>query len=248
MTGADVPDAGMRLFVGVFPPPEAVADLSTAVARLRVGRAAAAGTNVRLADPARAHLTVAFLGQVDASRLVDVENALGPAAEAFRTRDLPAAGRPAAGRAVVDLPGADRPVADLPATGRAVAELPVTDRLVGGRTGSAVLRLGGGGSFGRGRFTVLWVDVRGDVEALRVLARLVRVGLRRGRLPYDEKPFTPHLTIARPGDRIDRADVAADREALHDYLGPPWPATELVLVRSHQGPKPTYDRVAAWPI
>ncbi|WP_431905635.1 2'-5' RNA ligase family protein [Micromonospora carbonacea] len=218
----------MRLFVGVFPPPEAVADLSTAVARLRVGRAAAAGTDVRLADPARAHLTVAFLGQVDASRLVDVENALGPAAETFRTRDLPAADRPAA----------DRPVAGLPAA----------DRLVGGRTGSAVLRLGGGGSFGRGRFTVLWVDVRGDVEALRVLARLVRAGLRRGRLPYDEKPFTPHLTIARPGDRIDRADVAADREALHHYLGPPWPATELVLVRSHQGPKPTYDRVAAWPI
>ncbi|WP_433687842.1 2'-5' RNA ligase family protein [Micromonospora carbonacea] len=238
MTGTDVPDAGMRLFVGVFPPPEAVADLSTAVARLRVGRAAAAGTNVRLADPVRSHLTVAFLGQVDASRLVDVENALGPAAETFRTRDLPAA---------------DRPAADLPATGRAVAELPVADRpaadrLVGGRTGSAVLRLGGGGSFGRGRFTVLWVDVRGDVEALRVLARLVRAGLRRGRLPYDEKPFTPHLTIARPGDRVDRADVAADREALHDYLGPPWPATELVLVRSHQGPKPTYDRVAAWPI
>ncbi len=208
-----MPAAGMRLFVAVFPPPEAVADLSAEVARLRVGRAAAAGTNVRLADPARAHLTVAFLGQVDASRLVDVESALGIAAEAFRTRDLPPAERPA-----------------------------------GGRTGPAVLRLGGGRSFGRGRFTVLWVDVRGDVEALRVLARLVRSGLRRGRLPYDEKPFTPHLTIARPGDRIDRADVAADREALHDYLGPPWPAAELVLVRSHQGPQPAYDRVAAWPI
>ncbi|MFI6160484.1 RNA 2',3'-cyclic phosphodiesterase [Micromonospora haikouensis] len=203
----------MRLFVAVFPPPEAVADLSVEVARLRVGRAAAAGTNVRLADPARAHLTVVFLGQVDAGRLVDVEHALGIAAEAFRTRDLPAAERPA-----------------------------------GGGTGPAVLRLGGGGSFGRGRFTVLWVDVRGDVEALRVLARLVRSGLRRGRLPYDEKPFTPHLTIARPGDRIDRAEVAADRDALHDYLGPPWPAAELVLVRSHQGPQPTYDRVAAWPI
>ncbi|WP_091283106.1 2'-5' RNA ligase family protein [Micromonospora haikouensis] len=214
----------MRLFVAVFPSPEAVADLSAEVARLRVGRAAAAGTNVRLADPARAHLTVAFLGQVDAGRLVDVEHALDIAAEAFRTRDLPAAERPAGG-----------------GTGPAVLRL-------GGGTRPAVLRLGGGGSFGRGRFTVLWVDVRGDVEALRVLARLVRSGLRRGRLPYDEKPFTPHLTIARPGDRIDRADVAADREALHDYLGPPWPAAELVLVRSHQGPQPTYDRVAAWPI
>ncbi|NBE82831.1 RNA 2',3'-cyclic phosphodiesterase [Micromonospora rubida] len=192
----------MRLFVAVYPPAAAVADLAAEVTRLRVGRAAAAGTDVRLADPANAHLTLAFLGEVDAGRLVDAESALGIAAETFRA----------------------------------------------GRAGSPVLRLGGGGSFGEGRLTVLWVDVRGDVEALRVLARLVRIGLGRGRLPYDEKPFRPHLTIARPGDRIDRADVAADREALHDYLGPGWPAAELVLVRSHRGPRPTHDRLAAWPV
>ncbi|WP_036377325.1 RNA 2',3'-cyclic phosphodiesterase [Micromonospora sp. ATCC 39149] len=192
----------MRLFVAVHPPPEAVADLSARVARLRVARAAAAGTDTRLTDPAQAHLTVAFLGTVDTGRLVKVESALGLAAETFR----------------------------------------------GGRSAQPVLRLGGGGSFGQGRSTVLWVDVRGEVEALRVLGRLVRSGLRRGRLPCDERPFTPHLTVARPGDRIDPADVAADREALHGYLGPPWPATELVLVRSRQGPRPAYDRVAAWPL
>ncbi|WP_433346694.1 RNA 2',3'-cyclic phosphodiesterase [Micromonospora sp. CA-111912] len=192
----------MRLFVAVYPPAAAVADLTAEVTRLRVGRAAAVGTDVRLADPANAHLTLAFLGEVDAGRLVDAESALGIAAETFRA----------------------------------------------GRVGSPVLRLGGGGSFGEGRLTVLWVDVRGDVEALRVLARLVRIGLSRGGLPHDEKPFRPHLTIARPGDRIDRADVAADREALHDYLGPRWPAAELVLARSHQGPRPTYDRLAAWPV
>ncbi|RGC68369.1 2'-5'-RNA ligase [Micromonospora sp. MW-13] len=192
----------MRLFVAVYPPAAAVADLTAQVARLRIGRMATSGTDVRLADPADAHLTLAFLGEVDAGRLTDVESALGIAAETFR----------------------------------------------GGRAGSPVLRLGGGGSFGQGRFTVLWVDVRGEVDALGVLARLVRIGLRRGRLPHDEKPFRPHLTIARPGDRVDGADVAADREALHDYLGPPWPATELVLVRSHQGPRPTHDRLAAWPI
>lgn len=192
----------VRLFVAVYPPASAVEDLTAQVTRLRVGAAYAAGTNVRLADPANAHLTLAFLGDVEEGRLVEVESTLGLAAETFRD----------------------------------------------GREGSARLRLGGGGSFGRGRFTVLWVDVRGDVEALAMLARLIRLGLRRARLPHDEKPFRAHLTIARPGDRIDRADIVADREALHDYLGPEWPASELVLVRSHQGPQPRYDRLAAWPI
>ncbi|MBY8871767.1 RNA 2',3'-cyclic phosphodiesterase [Micromonospora sp. PLK6-60] len=192
----------MRLFVAVYPPPEAIDQLTARVARLRVGAAAAAGINVRLADPANAHLTLAFLGEVEESRLVEVESVLGRAVQTFR------AGRGSAPR----------------------------------------LRLGGGGRFGRGRFTILWVDLRGDVAELSILARLIRSGLRRARLPHDEKPFRPHLTIARPGDRIDAADVEADRVALDDYLGPDWPAGELVLVRSHPGPRPTYHRLAAWPL
>ncbi|MGW5669157.1 RNA 2',3'-cyclic phosphodiesterase [Micromonospora sp. NPDC003776] len=192
----------MRLFVAVYPPRPAVDDLTAQIRRLRVGAASAAGTNVRLADPANVHLTLAFLGDVEDDRLVEVESALGGSAETFRD----------------------------------------------GRDSSLRLRLGGGGSFGRGRFTILWVDLRGDVDGLATLARLIRLGLRRAQLPHDEKPFRPHLTIARPGDRIDRAEVLTDREALHDYEGPEWPADELVLVRSHPGPCPTYDRLAAWPI
>ncbi|MGR6316858.1 RNA 2',3'-cyclic phosphodiesterase [Micromonospora soli] len=192
----------MRLFVAIYPPRPAVDDLTAEVARLRVGVASAGGTNVRLADPAHAHLTLAFLGDVEECRLVDVESTLGLAAETFRN----------------------------------------------GRDSAPLLRLGGGGSFGRGRFTVLWVDVRGDVDALATLARLIRFGLRRAKLPHDDKPFRAHLTIARPGDRIDRADILADREALHDYTGPEWPAEKLTLVRSHPGPHPTYDHLATWPL
>jgi 2'-5' RNA ligase len=47
---------------------------------------------------------------------------------------------------------------------------------------------------------------------------------------------------------VDRADVDQDRATLADYLGPSWPATEVVLVRSHLGPRPRYDRLAAWPL
>ncbi|SBT51165.1 RNA 2',3'-cyclic phosphodiesterase [Micromonospora auratinigra] len=192
----------MRLFVAVHPPRAAVDHLTAQVGRLRIAAAAAAGTKVRLADPAHAHLTLAFLGDVAEDRLVEVESTLGLAAQTYRD----------------------------------------------GRDSSARLRLGGGGSFGRGRSTVLWVDVRGDVEALAALVELLRVGLRRSRLPHDEKPFRPHLTIARPGDRLDHADLRADQETLHGYEGPDWPADQLVLVRSHPAPRPTYHHLATWPL
>ncbi|MEU8166035.1 RNA 2',3'-cyclic phosphodiesterase [Micromonospora sp. NPDC049004] len=190
----------MRLFVAVYPPMEAVTHLGARVARLRVAAAAAAGIRVRLADPVNLHLTLAFLGDVEAARLVEVQGALGLAALWFRD----------------------------------------------GRDAPPRLSLGGGGVFGDGRHTVLWVDARGDVEALHDLARLIRDRLRRAGLAYDDKPFRPHLTVARPGDRVEPAAVDADRAALDAYQGPQWSADELVLVRSHQGPEPRYERLAAW--
>ncbi|MET8549171.1 RNA 2',3'-cyclic phosphodiesterase [Micromonospora zamorensis] len=193
----------MRLFVAVYPPPESVEHLGAQVARLRVGAAAAAGSNVRLADPAHLHVTLAFLGDVEAARLVEVESALGLAAEGFSD----------------------------------------------GRNALPRYSLGGGGRFGQGRSTVLWVGLRGEVEALHVLAGLVRSRLRQARLPCDARPFRPHLTVARPGDRMDLADIEADRTDLDDYQGPEWPATELLLMRSHlDSRRSRYDRLAAWPL
>ncbi|GLY26300.1 RNA 2',3'-cyclic phosphodiesterase [Micromonospora sp. NBRC 101691] len=194
----------MRLFVAVHPPADAMADLAVQVARLRIGLAAAVGTNVRLADPADAHLTVAFLGEVAEDRLPAVREALGRAAGPCRGPEPPR------------------------------------------------LRLGGGGRFGSGRRTVLWVDVLGEVERLAALAARIRDELDAAGLPYDDRPFRPHLTIARPGDRLD---VEEDQATLGGYLGPSWPATEVVLVRSHlgpvgghPGPVRRYEHLAAWPL
>jgi 2'-5' RNA ligase len=110
------------------------------------------------------------------------------------------------------------------------------------------LRLAGGGRFGRGRFTILWVGVDGDQEGLEALSRHVRRELQRDRLPYDNRPFKPHLTIARPGDRLDRAAVEADRAVLADYRGPAWPVETVELVCSHLGPRPRYEHLGAWPL
>jgi 2'-5' RNA ligase len=113
--------------------------------------------------------------------------------------------------------------------------------LAGWRGGRPELWLGGGGRFGRGRFTVLWVGLRGEVGALTGLGTAVRRELRRSRLPSDHKPLRPHLTLARPGDRVDVVDDLAE---LRRYEGPRWELPELRLVRSHLGPKPAYDNLA----
>jgi 2'-5' RNA ligase len=110
------------------------------------------------------------------------------------------------------------------------------------------LRLAGGGRFGRGRFTTLWTGVTGDVRALDALARTVRRALKRARLPYDRKPLKPHLTLARPGDRLSPEEIHADLTALAAYTGPDWTVGSIELVRSHQGPKPAYDHLAARPL
>ncbi|GAA1362123.1 RNA 2',3'-cyclic phosphodiesterase [Catellatospora chokoriensis] len=180
----------MRLFVAVFPPPDAVDHLAAVVDSLAVGRARA-----RVTPSERWHLTLAFLGEVP-------DESAGPAALAV-----------------------------------SAVEGPVGE-----------LRIRGGGKFGHGRSTVLWAGVEGDVEGLTRVGRAVRRELRARRLHPDDKRFAPHLTVARPGDRISHPDLTADLATLRDYTGPAWPVTELVLVRSMLGPNPSYTPLAHHPV
>jgi len=109
--------------------------------------------------------------------------------------------------------------------------------------GPATVRIAGGGTFGRGRFTILWAGLTGEIERVRALSAELRRCLRRGKLPYDTKPMRAHITVARPGDRLTPAERAADLAALAAYEGPAWTVDEIRLMRSHLGPKPTYDVV-----
>jgi RNA 2',3'-cyclic 3'-phosphodiesterase len=143
----------------------------------------------------------------------------------------------------------DVPEDRLPAVKAAVAT--AVARWVGGherRARQPHIRIGGGGRFGRGRFTTLWAGLRGDLAALGDLVADVRRELRAAKLPFDVKPFRPHVTLARPGDRLSDADLAADLHALCQYQGPEWPLGSIDLVESHQGPNITYDRLAAFPL
>ena len=161
----------MRLFVAVFPPDEVSWDLR----RQLIG---AGGPEVRLTPIERWHVTLAFIGEVAAERLPEIERALGQ----------------------VTVP-----------------------------TGTE-LRLRGGGRFGRGRSTVLWAGVDGD---LGELCRDVCAGLG---LPARDD-FTPHLTVAYRDDPVVRL-------ALDSYAGPSWPLHEIALVRSVPGEG--YTTLRSW--
>lgn len=121
-------------------------------------------------------------------------------------------------------------------------------RAVATAGGPITVSLAGGGTFGRGGMTVLWGGLAGDVAALRRLAVALRRELRRSRLPHDAKPFRPHLTLARPGDRVARDLIAADVATLSAYAGPEWSVDAVRVVDSQLGPKPVHTRLASVPL
>ncbi len=171
----------MRLFVAVFPPDDVCWDLRRRL--LDPGRPTRGGKpGVRLTPIDRWHVTLAFLGEVPAGRLPEVERALD----------------------AVTVPK------------------------------GTVLRLRGGGRFGHGRSAALWAGVDGNLAELHadVRARLSAVDL-----PYDGRPFTPHLTVAY-------ADDPGLRTALDGYGGPTWKLDELALVRSD--PCAGYTTLRSW--
>lgn len=116
----------------------------------------------------------------------------------------------------------------------AVARLEQIGASAASASAVAALRLGEAGSFGpRNAPRVLWLGLSGDVAALAALHAHLSDGLRRDGFPVEERPFRPHITLAR------RRETARSR--------PPWPPPrvpghaftihELILFQSKLSPK-----------
>jgi 2'-5' RNA ligase len=90
---------------------------------------------------------------------------------------------------------------------------------------------------------------RDAVDDLRALAASVGAAARRCRIPVDDRPYRPHLTLARgrPG-----SDLRPLVDALRGFAGTPWTADALHLVRSRLGAGPggtaVHEVVATWPL
>jgi RNA 2',3'-cyclic 3'-phosphodiesterase len=223
----------VRLFVAAYPPPRVRDDLDALVRRLAVGQPRERGHSVRLAPAEQWHVTFAFLGEVPDASLDKARSALDRAVVRWRYAAIKEAGAKEAGakEAGAKEAGAKEAGAKEAGAGKAAAE----------ETAAPVVRIAGGGTFGRDRFTTLWAGLHGDVDALSGVAAALRRELRAARLPRDDKRFRPHVTIARPGDRLSAEELAADLSALRAYEGPVWTVDSMWLVRSHLGPRPTYN-------
>jgi 2'-5' RNA ligase len=103
---------------------------------------------------------------------------------------------------------------------------------------------------GAGRFGdhVLWTRVHAP-DDLRALAASVGAAARRCGIAVDDRPYRPHLTLARarPG-----SDLRPLVDVLGAFAGTAWTADELHLVRSRLGAGPggtaAHDVIETWPL
>ncbi|MFD3569158.1 RNA 2',3'-cyclic phosphodiesterase [Streptomyces sp. NPDC058667] len=95
---------------------------------------------------------------------------------------------------------------------------------------------------------VLWSGIAGDLEGLHALADGVRAVVRECRVPFEDRPLRPHLTLAR-ARRDDQSSVVDIAGRLAGFTGRRWRAERLHLVGSDfgRGPGPIrYRDIEAW--
>ncbi len=96
--------------------------------------------------------------------------------------------------------------------------------------GRFAIRFNGLGAFPRpGRASVLWLGVDGDLEALRSLAGLCEDAAVAAGFTPEDRPFHPHLTLARIRPPVDVASLIDE----FPPLGARMSVREITLFESH---------------
>jgi len=107
------------------------------------------------------------------------------------------------------------------------------------------LEVRGAGGFPTARRPrVVWLGLAGDVAPLAALA--AELGRRLGPLgfPPEDRPFSPHLTIARARHPRGASGLGAALASLAAAEPVPWRVGALVLVESRLGPRgPRYEAI-----
>jgi RNA 2',3'-cyclic 3'-phosphodiesterase len=121
--------------------------------------------------------------------------------------------------------------------------LTVGERAVAG-LGAAELRLDGAGGFpSERRARVLWAGVSGDTEVLVTLATRLATACREAGLRFEEREYTPHLTLARLPVPAPLPEPLVELLTQAVAASPPWEARELCCYRSTPTPRGARYRV-----
>ena len=253
----------MRAFVALTPPAAALAELEAAVAPLR-----AAHPGLRWTPAMHRHLTLAFLGEIDERVLPELTERLARAARRHGPLRLALGGGGRFGDRVLwtrvrPAPPADDPAVPSPRVARSTpassasdpdefrvppGELRVPPGELGvppGGSGAPARRVArsGAASDGAGRAGTA------NADALRRLAASGGAAARRSGIAIDDRPYRPHLTLARSRGNVD-LHWAAD--ALARFVGSAWTAQAVHLFRSRLGAGPggtaAHEVIGTWPL
>ena len=100
------------------------------------------------------------------------------------------------------------------------------------------LSVNGSGTFGSGKKPrVLWLGLTGELDALSVLQASVSREVAAIGFEPENRPFAPHLTLARARDPRGDPGLVRAREALADLELGGSKVTRLTLYRSELSPK-----------
>jgi RNA 2',3'-cyclic 3'-phosphodiesterase len=120
-----------------------------------------------------------------------------------------------------------------------------------GDTAPHELSLGKLGTFGGSRPRVLWVDLKGEVDAVQQLQERVESAMDRLGFEREARRWSPHVTLARVRPETAREAASAIQHAISAVEAPPGviPVREVSLMRSTLRPSgAVYERVAAFPL
>lgn len=110
------------------------------------------------------------------------------------------------------------------------------------------LAVAGGGQFDS---HVLWAGIQGDRDRLGRLSETVSAAARRCRVRVDERPFRPHITLAR-ARAGQLPDLRPYVERMKAFRTPRWLVKEMELFESLPptgvGRAPIYLSRGRWPL
>lgn len=127
-------------------------------------------------------------------------------------------------------------IGDVPAPEAATIERALSEAL--GAFTPVALRTSGAGTFGGDNARVVWAGLAGELDALRALHSRVRSALAgTGVAAADERPFRPHLTLARVSPDATAAERRRIRElaAAATLASIEFAIASVALIRSELG-------------